>query len=87
MSTSTIIAMKIIIGGSTSMVGTELIRQALSHPDVTTLVALGRREISPPSNLGPKADLSKLKSVALGDFEKYPENVKKELSGADAVIW
>nr|QPI71213.1 hypothetical protein [Ovatospora brasiliensis] len=79
--------MKVIIGGSTSMVGTEIIRQALSHPDVTSVVGIGRRVIQPPPDLGPKADPSKFKSVALKDFENYPEDVKRELYDADAVIW
>ncbi|KAL2255886.1 hypothetical protein VTK26DRAFT_2532 [Humicola hyalothermophila] len=79
--------MKVIIGGSTSMVGTEIIRQALSHPDVTSVVGLGRRVIQPPPDLGPKADPSRFKSIALKDFENYPEEVKRELTDADAVIW
>jgi dihydrodipicolinate reductase len=79
--------MRIIVGGSTGMVGTEIIRQALSHPDVSTVLALGRREISAPSDLGPNADVSKLKSVVLKDFENYTDDVKRQLQGADAVIW
>ncbi|KFA69545.1 hypothetical protein S40285_07275 [Stachybotrys chlorohalonatus IBT 40285] len=79
--------MRIIVGGSTGMVGTEIIRQALSHPDVSTVLALGRREVSAPSDLGPNADVSKLKSVVLKDFENYTDDVKSQLQGADAVIW
>lgn len=79
--------MKLIIAGSTGKLATGLIRHALSHPEIKTVVALGRREISPPENLGPKADTAKLKTVILKDFENYTEDVKEELSGADAVIW
>lgn len=79
--------MKLIIAGSTGTLGTGLIRQALSLPSITTLIALGRREISAPLNLPPSADVSKLKSVVLKDFENYDDAVKEELSAADAVIW
>ncbi|KIX02556.1 uncharacterized protein Z518_08497 [Rhinocladiella mackenziei CBS 650.93] len=79
--------MKIVVAGSTGFVATEIIRQALSHSDITTVVALGRREISAPPNLGPTADPSKLKSVILQDFENYTKDVKEELTGLDAVIW
>ncbi|KAK5635647.1 hypothetical protein RRF57_011359 [Xylaria bambusicola] len=38
--------MKLIIAGSTGFLATELIRQALVHPGVTSVIALGRREAS-----------------------------------------
>ncbi|VUC29976.1 unnamed protein product [Clonostachys rosea] len=79
--------MKIVIAGSTGFVATEVIRQALSIPDITKIVALGRREISPPAGLRANSDESKLQSVVLQDFLNYPDNVKKELEGADVVIW
>ncbi|KAI0884956.1 uncharacterized protein GGS22DRAFT_136474 [Annulohypoxylon maeteangense] len=79
--------MKLIVAGSTGFVGTEIIRQALSHPEVTSLIALGRREISVPENVGPNADTTKLKSVICDDFENYPQSAKQELAGADACIW
>ncbi|KAI2462718.1 hypothetical protein F4781DRAFT_438240 [Annulohypoxylon bovei var. microspora] len=79
--------MKLIIAGSTGFVGTEIIRQALSHPGVTSVVAFGRREAPVPDNMGPNADVAKLKSVVCDDFENYPESVKQELAGADACIW
>ncbi|KAK4151600.1 hypothetical protein C8A00DRAFT_17008 [Chaetomidium leptoderma] len=80
--------MKLIVAGSTGFVATEVIRQALSIPAITSIVALGRRPASEPQNTGPNADPTKLKSVILEDFgSEYPESVKKELSGADACIW
>ena len=79
--------MKLIVAGSTGMLATGLIRQAISNPSITTIIALGRREITAPDHLHPKADVTKLKSVVLKDFENYDDGVKRELSGADAVIW
>ncbi|KAK4657514.1 hypothetical protein QC762_214050 [Podospora pseudocomata] len=80
--------MKLAVAGSTGFVGAEVIRQALSDPQITSLVALGRRPVTTPQNLGPTADVSKLKSVIIDDFgADYPDSVKAELSNADACIW
>jgi hypothetical protein len=79
--------MKLIVAGSTGFVATEVIRQAVSHPSITSILALGRRTIPAPQNVGPGANITKLKSVVCEDFGKYPESVKKELTGADACIW
>lgn len=75
--------MKLIVAGSTGFVATELIRQALLHPAVSSVVALGRRQTPVP----PGADSAKFKSVVCDDFEHYPESVRHELAGADACIW
>lgn len=79
--------MKLIVAGSTGFVATEVIRQALSHPAVTSIVALARREtpMSLPTSSSTKAE--KLKPVVCNDFGNYPESVKRELAGADACIW
>ncbi|KXX79209.1 hypothetical protein MMYC01_203694 [Madurella mycetomatis] len=80
--------MKLIVAGSTGFVATEIIRQALENPTITSIVAIGRRPATEPQNLAPNADITKLKSVILDDFDnEYPESVKEELSGADACIW
>ncbi|PHH89655.1 hypothetical protein CDD83_5573 [Cordyceps sp. RAO-2017] len=81
------VAMKLIVAGSTGFVATELIRQALAHPAVTSIVALARRETPVPADAAAGAAASKLKSVVCSDFEKYPDSVKRDLSGADACVW
>lgn len=79
--------MKLIISGSTGFVGTEVLRQALSHPAIKEVVSLGRRETVIPQNLLPGANPAKLKSLICEDFLNYPESVRRELKGADACIW
>ena len=79
--------MKIIVAGSTGFVATEFIKQALSKPAVTSIIALARRETPLPESSGPDADSTKFKSVICNDFANYPENVKRELSDADACVW
>ncbi|KAH8697266.1 hypothetical protein BGW36DRAFT_427232 [Talaromyces proteolyticus] len=77
--------MKLVIGGSTGYVSTELIRQGLPNPAITSIVALGRREVQAPAESG--AFAAKLRSVVVDDFENYSDSVKKELEDADACIW
>ena len=79
--------MKLVIAGATGFVGTELIRQSLSKANITSVIALARRPVSTPSNLGPNADPSKLHSVVLDNYGSYPDDVIKQLAGANACIW
>ncbi|KAL7624649.1 hypothetical protein AAE478_006219 [Parahypoxylon ruwenzoriense] len=78
--------MKLIISGATGFVGRELIRQSLSRPEITSVVALARKPIT-PDRFDDGADLSKLKSVVVEDYNRYPEDVLKEFAGAAACIW
>ncbi|KFZ09904.1 hypothetical protein V501_05438 [Pseudogymnoascus sp. VKM F-4519 (FW-2642)] len=79
--------MKLVVAGSTGFVGTEIVRQALSHPAITSVVGLARRSTPTPHNAGPGMDARKLKSVICEDFMDYTDDVKQELAGADACIW
>lgn len=79
--------MKLIIAGATGFVATECVRQALKDSRFTSVIALARRQVKVPTDLGSKADTSKLQSVVLEDYGSYPEDVKKQLAGADACIW
>ncbi|KAF2634119.1 hypothetical protein P280DRAFT_554811 [Massarina eburnea CBS 473.64] len=86
--------MKLILSGSTGLIGREVIRQALLNPRITTLIALTRRPIDVAAIADTISsaerggiDPAKVKSVVLQDFEKYPDDVKKELADADGCIW
>ena len=79
--------MKLIVTGATGFVGTEVIRLAVSNPDIHSIIALARRTVIPPSNAGPTADLSKLQTVILEDWTRpYSDSVKCHIGGADAVL-
>jgi hypothetical protein len=86
--------MKLILAGSTGLVGTEVLRQCLLNPKITSLIALTRRPIdiaaltAPLQNSDAKTSgVEKVKSLVLQDFTEYPEDVKRDLADADACIW
>jgi dTDP-4-dehydrorhamnose reductase len=79
--------MKIVIAGSTGFIGQELVRQALLHPQIDSVVALARRDHELPEDLRKPEIESKFTSVSCSDFKNYPQYVKDEIAGADACIW
>lgn len=79
--------MKLIVGGATGFVATEIIRQSLLNPKITQIYALARKPVAVPAGVGKDVDTSKLKSLVIKDFEKYPEDVKEQIADADAAIW
>jgi len=89
---SLIKTMKLILSGATGHVGTEVIRQSLLNPKVTSMIALTRRPIDVSAiaagmGIGKDVKVDKIKSVVLQDFMDYPDEVKKDLADADACIW
>jgi hypothetical protein len=79
--------MKLIIAGASGYLATEVVRQSLYLPQITSVIALARKNVSAPEDLGTGADASKLKSVVIKDYDEYPEEVRKEFEDADACIW
>ena len=74
--------MKLILTGATGFIGTEVVRQCLLHPSITSVVTLVRRLI-------PGIESPNLKQVIMkdDDFLSYPEHVMNEIKGAHACIW
>ena len=75
--------MRIAIGGASGFVGSEILRQALGSKAVTSIVAIGRRNVSAPEGY----DGSKLSNIVLEDLNHYPDKDKTCLSDVDACIW
>jgi len=71
--------MKLILTGTSGFIGSEVLSQALTHPSITSIVALSRKPI-------PNSD-PKLKVVLIDDFEHYSPSILSELSDAEACIW
>lgn len=78
--------MKLIIVGASGFVATELVRHSLQLAAFTEVVALSRQAVHAPEGLD-SAAASKLRSVVIKDYGEYPDDVKKQLAGADACIW
>lgn len=74
--------MKVILTGATGFVGGEVFEQCVAHPDITAILVLSRRALTSPS-----ASNSKVSTVILQDFMKYPDSVLKEMKDADICIW
>jgi len=74
--------MKIIISGVTGFIGAEVLRQALVHPQVTSVIALSRKPLTGPDSTNPK-----IKTILMEDFEQYPDSVLSELKGARGCVW
>ncbi len=73
--------MKIILTGCTGMIGSEVLRQCILHPSITSIIVVSRRALS-------DSQLSlKVKVIILLDFTSYPTYLWKDLAGAKACIW
>lgn len=77
--------MKLIVTGATGLVGTEIIKQSLRIPEITSVIALARHPVEISDESG--VDAAKFKSVVIRDYGEYTDDVKAEFAGADACIW
>ncbi|KAL9024040.1 MAG: hypothetical protein Q9180_008015, partial [Flavoplaca navasiana] len=79
--------MKLIVTGATGLVGSEVIRLALRNPAVTSVVAIARKPVLVPANVGSESQMSKLQSVVLENWTSpYTESVIRYVKDADACI-
>lgn len=76
--------MKLVIAGGTGLVATELIRQGLRLPEITSLVALSRRPVQLDVE---NSNTSKFENILVQDYAQYSDSAKAALAGADACIW
>jgi len=71
--------MKVILTGSTGLVGGGVLQRCLSDSAITSIVALTRREL--------KVKHEKLHVIIHKDFLTYPPELLSQLEGAEACIW
>jgi nucleoside-diphosphate-sugar epimerase len=74
--------MKVLITGATGNIGKEALNQALSRPEITSVVALTRRSLPSHVSTNPK-----LETVIMNDFSDWTPNILDEIKDADAMIW
>ncbi|KAH7210857.1 uncharacterized protein BKA55DRAFT_744271 [Fusarium redolens] len=75
--------MKLIVTGASGYVGSEIIRQSLKLSQVTSVIAVSRKLVSPPAGTIP----ARFESVVVQDYGSYPDHVRDAFHGADACIW
>jgi nucleoside-diphosphate-sugar epimerase len=73
--------MKIILTGSTGVIGSAVLQKCLQNPSITSIVVLSRRPLSSHFSS------PKLKVIILTDFLTYPDDVLAQLDDAQACIW
>ena len=79
--------MKLIVSGASGFVGSEVVRQSLADPRITSLIALTRKPMEAPKALLEGADASKFRNVVVKDYGTYSDEVRKEFARVDACIW
>lgn len=79
--------MKVVITGASGFVATELLRQSLRHPAISSVVAISRRPVAQPTGL-PASESGKLHVVQVKDYgELDVEEVREAVAGAEGCIW
>jgi uncharacterized protein YbjT (DUF2867 family) len=71
--------MKVILTGSTGLIGSGVLKRCLSHPSITSIVALTRRPL--------EAKDPKLNNIIKKDYLTYSQAEIEQLQGAEACIW
>ncbi|KAK6516143.1 hypothetical protein TWF506_006053 [Arthrobotrys conoides] len=74
--------MKVIVTGGTGFLGTEILKQCVANPEITSIIALARRDLSPEWQAEKKITTLKVK-----DFGTYSPEELKVLEGADGCFW
>jgi len=65
--------------GVSGFIGHEALTQAISHPEITSIIALSRNALPITS--------PKLKTIIHSDLSSYPPSLVSQLEGASACIW
>ena len=76
------IQMKIILTGSSGFIGTEVLTQAISNPDITSILVLSRKPL--PEQF---TSNSKVNVVIIEDLTSYTPEVLKQLERAEGCVW
>lgn len=74
--------MKVLIVGASGMIGSEALTQCLANPNITSVIAFARRDLSADVSKHPKLEV-----VLIKDFAKWPEDVLQAHSDATGMVW
>ncbi|RVD80178.1 uncharacterized protein DFL_008083 [Arthrobotrys flagrans] len=74
--------MKVIVTGGTGFLGTEILRQCVANPRITSIIALARRDLAPEWQAE-----KKITTLKVTDFGTYSPEDLKVLEGAEGCFW
>ena len=74
--------MKLIVAGATGFIGSEVLRQCIASPGVTSILVVSRREPAKELMASPK-----VKVILHEDFSEWPTSLLEQLEGAEGCIW
>jgi nucleoside-diphosphate-sugar epimerase len=74
--------MKVLVTGDTGTIGKHALLHALLRPEITSVVAISRRDL--PTDI---SNNSKLKVIILKDFNDWSQDILEEMKDADVMIW
>jgi uncharacterized protein YbjT (DUF2867 family) len=74
--------MKVIVTGSTGLVGSALLRQCIADDRITKVFALTRKALPDEVTKNPKIAV-----IIHQDFSTYPEGLLSQLAGAEGCLW
>jgi uncharacterized protein YbjT (DUF2867 family) len=74
--------MKLIVTGATGFIGSQVLKQCISNPAVTSILVVARRE--PATELTAS---SKVKVILHQDFSDWTSSLLDQLEGAEGCIW
>ncbi|KAE9966940.1 hypothetical protein EG328_008511 [Venturia inaequalis] len=74
--------MKVIVTGTTGLVGSTVLRECIKNPLITSIIAFSRCPL-----LEELSDNEKVSVITHEDFSHYSDELLAELSGAEACLW
>ncbi|TID14181.1 hypothetical protein E2P81_ATG09060 [Venturia nashicola] len=74
--------MKVIVTGTTGLVGSIVLRECIKNPQITSIIAFSRCPL-----LEELSDNEKVSVITHEDFSHYSDELLDELSGAEACLW
>ncbi|KAF5336811.1 hypothetical protein D9758_015846 [Tetrapyrgos nigripes] len=78
--------MKLILTGATGAAGSQILKDAVLDPAVTSVTVLARRAL-PDWLTSTIPENNKTTTLIVNDFSKYPEDLPAKLASHDACIW
>ncbi|KAK4148550.1 hypothetical protein C8A00DRAFT_19637 [Chaetomidium leptoderma] len=74
--------MKVIVAGSTGLVGSALVRQCIANDKISHVFALTRKPLTEAVAKSPKVSV-----ILHDDFSTYPSELLSQLTGAEGCLW